>query len=53
MGLGENPVSFGYGGTAKAITNNQYNEFGEPYGPGEIVTCLLVSGWGQFGGRCG
>ena len=45
LGLGESPLSFGYGCTGKAVVNNQYNEYGDSYGPNDVITCLLVSGW--------
>ena len=41
--LGETPLSYGYGCTGKAVVNNQYKEYGEPYGDGDVITCLLVS----------
>ena len=43
LDLGETPLSYGYGCTGKAVVNNQYNEYGEPYGDGDVITCLLVS----------
>lgn len=43
MGLGEAPLSYGYGGTGKVVVNNRYNEYGEKYGPGDIIGCYLVS----------
>ena len=43
LGLGEAQLSYGYGSTGKGVVNNQYNEYGEAYGPGDVITCLLVS----------
>lgn len=43
MGLGEAPLSYGYGGTGKVVVNNRYNEYGEKYGPGDTIGCYLVS----------
>ncbi|CAI8006984.1 Heterogeneous nuclear ribonucleoprotein U-like protein 1 [Geodia barretti] len=42
LDLGEAPLSYGYGCTGKAVVNNQYIEYGEPYGDGDVITCLLV-----------
>ena len=44
LGLGEVPFSYGYGGTGKAVVNNRYNEYGESYGPGDVIGCFVVSG---------
>ena len=43
IGLGEAHNSYGYGGTGKAVVNNQYNEYGETYGPGDVIGCFVVS----------
>lgn len=43
LALGESPLSYGFGCTGKGVVNNQYNEYGEPYGADDIITCLLVS----------
>lgn len=43
LGLGEAAYSYGYGGTGKSVENNRYNEYGEEYGPGDIIGCYVVS----------
>ena len=42
-GLGEEKYSYGYGGTGKSSTNNSFNDYGETYGPGDIIGCFVVS----------
>ena len=45
-GLGEGRGSFGYGSTGKKASNNRFESYGEPYGPGDVIGCYLVSsGW--------
>ncbi|XP_071450326.1 heterogeneous nuclear ribonucleoprotein U-like protein 1 [Hetaerina americana] len=41
MQLGEEPLSFGYGGTGKASTNCSFKDYGRPYDVGDVVTCYL------------
>jgi heterogeneous nuclear ribonucleoprotein U-like protein 1 len=41
LGLGEAPLSYGFGSTGKGVVNNQYNEYGEAYGVDDVITCLL------------
>ena len=43
LGLGEAVHSYGYGGTGKSVENNRYNEYGEEYGPGDVIGCYVVS----------
>ena len=43
LGLGEAEFSYGYGSTGKSVVNNHYNEYGETYGPGDIIGCFVVS----------
>lgn len=43
LGLGEDRNSFGYGGTGKVATNKKFKAYGEPYGPGDVVACFIVS----------
>ena len=43
LSLGEVPHSFGYGGTGKSSTNSKFETYGEPYGPGDVIGCFLVS----------
>ena len=42
LGLGEAPLSYGFGSTGKGVVNNQYNEYGEVYGVDDVITCMLV-----------
>jgi len=38
---GEEPNSFGYGGTAKFSTNNKFVNYGEKFTVGDVIGCLL------------
>ena len=42
LGLGEALLSYGYGSTGKVVVNNRYNEYGETYGPGDVIGCYVV-----------
>lgn len=39
--LGEDPFSYGYGGTGKASTNLKFKDYGKTFGKGDIVGCYL------------
>ncbi|XP_022244327.1 heterogeneous nuclear ribonucleoprotein U-like protein 1 isoform X2 [Limulus polyphemus] len=39
--LGEEPKSYGYGGTAKASTNCKFVDYGTPFGEGDVITGFL------------
>ncbi|XP_052265437.1 uncharacterized protein LOC127867956 isoform X2 [Dreissena polymorpha] len=39
--LGEEPDSFGYGGTGKFSTNCKFVNYGEKFGIGDVIGCLL------------
>lgn len=39
--LGEEPFSYGYGGTGKFSRNNKFSNYGEPYGEGDVIGALL------------
>ncbi|XP_067136543.1 heterogeneous nuclear ribonucleoprotein U-like protein 1 isoform X1 [Centruroides vittatus] len=41
MQLGEEPDSYGYGGTGKASTNCKFKDYGAPFIQGDTVTCYL------------
>ena len=43
MQLGEEKLSYGYGGTGKASTSCKFEDFGETYGEGDVITACLVS----------
>lgn len=40
---GEEPLSFGYGGTAKSSTNLKFEDYGETFTAGDVMTAYLVS----------
>ncbi|XP_064089121.1 heterogeneous nuclear ribonucleoprotein U-like protein 1 [Macrobrachium nipponense] len=41
MTLGEEPFSYGYGGTAKASTDLKFKDYGRPFGKGDVIGCFL------------
>ncbi|XP_051169431.1 heterogeneous nuclear ribonucleoprotein U-like protein 2 isoform X2 [Leptopilina boulardi] len=41
MQLGEEPLSFGYDGTGKKSTNNEFSDYGESFNKDDIVGCYL------------
>uniref|UniRef100_A0A0V0G3Z0 Putative scaffold/matrix specific factor hnrnp-u/saf-a n=1 Tax=Triatoma dimidiata TaxID=72491 RepID=A0A0V0G3Z0_TRIDM len=41
MQLGEEPLSFGYGGTGKISVDCQFTNYGKPFGEGDVVTAYL------------
>ena len=38
---GEEPNSYGYGGTSKFSSNNKFKNYGEKFGVGDVLSCLL------------
>jgi hypothetical protein len=40
---GEEPLSYGYGGTGKASTDCKFKDYGKPFRVGDVVGALLVS----------
>jgi hypothetical protein len=40
---GEEPLSYGYGGTGKASTDCKFVDYGKPFHVGDVVGALLVS----------
>jgi heterogeneous nuclear ribonucleoprotein U-like protein 1 len=38
---GEEPYSYGYGGTGKYSKNSKFTTYGEPYGEGDVIGALL------------
>ncbi len=40
---GEEPFSYGFGGTGKASTDCKFTDYGETFGEGDAVGCFLVS----------
>jgi len=43
LSLGEDNLSYGFGGTGRAATNKQFKLYGEAYGPGDYIGCFIVS----------
>lgn len=41
LDLGTDRFSFGFGGTGKKSHNRQFDDYGEAFGKGDIITCLL------------
>ena len=41
MQLGEEPLTYGYGGTGKISTGNKFSDYGEPFGKDDVVGCYL------------
>ncbi|OPJ67267.1 hypothetical protein AV530_011567 [Patagioenas fasciata monilis] len=39
--LGEEPFSYGYGGTAKKSTDCRFESYGEPFAENDVIACLL------------
>lgn len=40
---GEEPFSFGYGGTGKKSENCKFADFGERFGENDVIGCYIVS----------
>ncbi|XP_023220969.1 heterogeneous nuclear ribonucleoprotein U-like [Centruroides sculpturatus] len=43
MQLGEEPFTYGYGGTGKMSTKCEFKDYGSNFGEGDVVTSFLVS----------
>ena len=41
LDLGKDAHGFGFGGTGKKAHNNKFEDFGEAYGEGDVIGCLL------------
>ncbi|XP_043479532.1 heterogeneous nuclear ribonucleoprotein U-like protein 1 isoform X2 [Leptopilina heterotoma] len=41
MQLGEEPLSYGYDGTGKKSTNNEFSDYGESFSKDDVVGCYL------------
>ncbi|XP_075043018.1 heterogeneous nuclear ribonucleoprotein U-like protein 1 isoform X2 [Mixophyes fleayi] len=39
--LGEEPFSYGYGGTAKKSTNSKFENYGETFGENSVIGCYI------------
>lgn len=46
--LGEDPLSFGYGGTGKKSTDGKFLDYGIPFGAGDVIACFLVPVYRSF-----
>ncbi|NWR62868.1 HNRL1 protein, partial [Bucorvus abyssinicus] len=40
--LGEEPFSYGYGGTGRKSTNCKFEAYGEPFAENDVIGCLVV-----------
>lgn len=40
--VGEEPQSYGYGGTGKTSVNCQFNDYGETFIAGDCILCTVV-----------
>ena len=40
--VGEEAFSYGYGGTGKASTESNFNDYGETFSTGDVITAYLV-----------
>ncbi|KAI4884422.1 hypothetical protein NFI96_009486 [Prochilodus magdalenae] len=45
--LGEEPMSFGYGGTGKKSSNCKFEDYGEKFGENDVIGCYLDFESGQ------
>ncbi|XP_044745938.1 ATP-dependent RNA helicase Ddx1 [Coccinella septempunctata] len=41
LDLGTDKFGFGFGGTGKKSNNKQFDNYGEPFGKNDVITCLL------------
>jgi len=39
--VGEDTLSYGYGGTGKVSVNNKFFDYGDPYSTGDIICCCI------------
>lgn len=39
--LGEDLLSYGYGGTGKISVNSKFSDYGRPFAVGDVITCCL------------
>lgn len=39
--LGEDHLSYGYGGTGKISVNSKFSDYGRPFSVGDVITCCL------------
>ena len=43
MTVGESKYSLGYGATGKRVNEGRYENYGEPFGIGDVIGCFIVS----------
>lgn len=43
MVIGEEPLSYGYGGTGKVSVNCKFRDYGTSFGLNDVVTSYIVS----------
>ncbi|XP_063907941.1 ATP-dependent RNA helicase Ddx1 [Zophobas morio] len=48
LDLGTCRFGFGFGGTGKKSNNKQFDDYGEPFGKSDVITCLLDLDNGQI-----
>ncbi|XP_057653483.1 ATP-dependent RNA helicase Ddx1 [Diorhabda carinulata] len=48
LDLGTDRNGFGFGGTGKKSNNKQFDNYGEPFGKNDVITCLLDADNGQI-----
>lgn len=41
LNVGEDRLSYGYGGTGKSSFNNKFLDYGQPYGVNDIISCYI------------
>ncbi|KAI8744695.1 heterogeneous nuclear ribonucleoprotein U protein 1 isoform X2, partial [Biomphalaria glabrata] len=41
LDLGEQELSYGYDGTGKSCTGNTFSDYGQSFGPGDVITAYL------------
>jgi len=39
--LGEDNLSYGYGGTGKISVNSRFSDYGQPFSVGDVITCCV------------
>ena len=47
MQLGEEPYSWGYGGTGTKSFNCKFTQYGQRFGVGDVIGCFLVSSYAK------
>ena len=50
---GEDEFSYGYDGRGLKVESGRFEEFGQPFGEGDVIGCFAVSTGGGLGGFWG